>query len=140
MGLNFVVDGRLCGRDENRRDLAEQEFGQISAGGFPQPKYVDPVAQIDSGPYVTHCIVTRCRQEVAMANTYAVILRPEPDGGYTVRVPALPEIVTFGADEVEAMAMAKVAIELVLQSRTQVGEPIPPADAPHYREVTVSVA
>ncbi len=75
-----------------------------------------------------------------MANTYAVILRPEPDGGYTVRVPALPEIVTFGADEVEAMAMAKVAIELVLQSRTQVGEPIPPADAPHYREVTVSVA
>jgi len=73
-----------------------------------------------------------------MPSTYSVILRPEPEGGYTVRVPALPEIVTYGADEAEAMAMAKDAIELVLQSRNELGEPIPPPDAPIYREVTVS--
>jgi antitoxin HicB len=57
-----------------------------------------------------------------------------------VRVPTLPEIVAFGADETEAMAVAKDAIELVLQSRSELGEPIPPPDAPLYREVTVSVA
>ena len=30
------------------------------------------------------------------SRTYAVVLEPEEDGGFTVRVPALPEIVTFG--------------------------------------------
>lgn len=75
-----------------------------------------------------------------MPNTYLIILRPEPEGGFTVRVPALPEIVTFGADEAEAMAMAKDAIELVLQSRKEGGEQIPAPDAPLYREITVSAA
>jgi antitoxin HicB len=75
-----------------------------------------------------------------MPSTYSIILRPEPEGGFTVRVPALPEIVTFGADEAEAMAMAKDAIELVLQSRKEDGEPIPAPDAPLYREITVGAA
>jgi predicted RNase H-like HicB family nuclease len=35
----------------------------------------------------------------------------------TVDVPALPEIVTEGDTEEEALAMAKDAIELVLESR-----------------------
>jgi antitoxin HicB len=65
-----------------------------------------------------------------------VILRPEPEGGFTVRLPALPEIVTFGADQVEALAMAKDAIELVLESRRELGEPIPGPDAPAFRQVT----
>jgi antitoxin HicB len=75
-----------------------------------------------------------------MPNTYSVILRPEPEGGFTVRVPALPEIVTYGADEAEAMAMAKDAIELVLQSRKADGEPIPAPDGPIFREITVNAA
>ncbi len=75
-----------------------------------------------------------------MPNTYSVILRPEPEGGFTVRVPALPEIVTYGADEAEAMAMAKDAIELVLQSRKEDGEPIPAPDGPIFREITVNAA
>lgn len=69
--------------------------------------------------------------------TYSVVLRPEPEGGYTVRVPALPEIVTFGEDETQALAMAKDAIELVIRSRRERGEPIPAPDAPLYREVTI---
>ena len=35
MGLNLVVDGRLRGRDETARDLAEQVFGQISVCAAP---------------------------------------------------------------------------------------------------------
>ena len=61
--------------------------------------------------------------------TFSITLRPEPEGGFTVRVPALPEIVTFGESEDEALAMAKDAIELVLESRRERGEPIPASTA-----------
>lgn len=73
-----------------------------------------------------------------MSSTYSIILRPEPEGGFTVRVPAFPEIVTFGEDEAEALAMAKEAIELVIESRTERGEPVASPDAPLFREVTIS--
>jgi antitoxin HicB len=75
-----------------------------------------------------------------MSRRYSIILRPEPEGGFTVRVPALPEIVTHGVDEADALAMAKDAIELVLASRKERGEAIPDADAPLFREVEVDVA
>jgi antitoxin HicB len=75
-----------------------------------------------------------------MSTTYSIILRSEPEGGFTVRVPAFPEIVTFGADEADATAMAKEAIELVIESRTERGEPLPTADAPLFRQVTVAAA
>jgi len=42
-----------------------------------------------------------------MEKTYTIVLRPEPEGGLTVLVPALPEIVSYGEDEKEALAMAK---------------------------------
>lgn len=57
-----------------------------------------------------------------------------------MRVPALPEIVTFGDDEGEALAMAKEAIELVLVSRKERGEEIPEGDSVVLRSVRVSVA
>jgi antitoxin HicB len=46
---------------------------------------------------------------------FTVVLEPEEDGGFTVRVPSLPEIVTYGKDETEALAMAEDAIRLVLE-------------------------
>jgi antitoxin HicB len=73
--------------------------------------------------------------------TYSVILEPAEEGGFVVHVPALPEVVTEGETEAEALAMAKDAIELVLQSRRERGEPIPvETDKPKMREVTVAVA
>jgi antitoxin HicB len=63
-----------------------------------------------------------------MEKTYTIVLRPEPEGGFTVRVPALPEIVSYGEDEKEALAMAKDAIELCLLSRAERGEEIPDSD------------
>jgi len=72
--------------------------------------------------------------------TFNITLRPEPEGGYTVRVPALPEIVTFGESEDEAVAMAKDAIELVLHSRQERGEPIPEQDGTFLRSVDVTYA
>lgn len=57
--------------------------------------------------------------------TFAVVLEPEDEGGFTVRVPAFPEIVTYGKDEGEALAMAKDAIGLVIEDSVARGEPLP---------------
>jgi antitoxin HicB len=72
--------------------------------------------------------------------TFAVVLEPEPEGGFTVRVPSLPEIVTYGKDEREALAMAEDAIRLVLEDCAARGEPVPTGEAPRIREVTITLA
>ena len=52
---------------------------------------------------------------MAKPRHYTIRLLPEPEGGYTVRVPALPPVVTYGETYEQAMAMAREAIELVLE-------------------------
>ncbi len=47
--------------------------------------------------------------------TYRVVLKKEPEGGYTVVVPALPGCITYGETMDEAKAMAKEAIELYIE-------------------------
>ena len=74
-----------------------------------------------------------------MDKTYTITLRPEPEGGFTVRVPAFPEIVTYGESEQEALAMAKDAIELCLESRKERGEDIPDSDSVVVHSLNVSV-
>ena len=56
---------------------------------------------------------------------YTVILLPEEEGGYSVEVPALPGCYTQGENREEAIAMAKEAIELYLESCKAHSEPIP---------------
>jgi antitoxin HicB len=72
--------------------------------------------------------------------TFAVVLEPEEEGGFTVRVPALPEIISYGRDEAEALEMAKDAVRLVLEDRAARGEPIPNGEAARIREVTITLA
>jgi antitoxin HicB len=62
---------------------------------------------------------------VVQKRSFAVVLEPEDGGGFTVRVPALPEIVTFGKDEREAIAMARDAIRLIVEDSAARGEAIP---------------
>jgi antitoxin HicB len=56
---------------------------------------------------------------------YRILLRKEPEGGYTVTVPSLPGCVTYGETLEEARAMAKEAVELHLESLRAHGEDIP---------------
>jgi antitoxin HicB len=66
---------------------------------------------------------------VPVERSYAVILEPEREaGGFSVSVPALPEIATQGETVEEALANAKDAIELVLADRAANGEDIPESD------------
>jgi antitoxin HicB len=72
--------------------------------------------------------------------TFAVVLQPEEEGGFTVRVPSIPEIVTYGKDEREALSMAEDAIRLVLEDCAARGDPIPAAQPLRIREVTITLA
>ena len=57
--------------------------------------------------------------------SYRILLRKEPEGGYTVTVPSLPGCVTYGETVEEAVTMAKEAIEVYLESLREHGEEIP---------------
>ena len=70
--------------------------------------------------------------------SYSVILEPQEGGGFTVLVPALPEVVTEGETEQEALANAEEAIRAVLAYRREHGLLIPSDAHPEVRRVTVA--
>jgi len=56
---------------------------------------------------------------------YRILLRKEPEGGYTVTVPSLPGCVTYGETVDEAIAMAREAVEVYVESLRERGEEVP---------------
>jgi predicted RNase H-like HicB family nuclease len=71
---------------------------------------------------------------------YTIILQPDTeDGGFTVTVPALPGCVTQGASVDQAIAMAREAIQLYIESLVADGVPVPEESAPIHA-LTISVA
>jgi antitoxin HicB len=71
-------------------------------------------------------------------HSFSVVLEPQEDGGFTVLVPALPEVVTEGDTRDEALAHAEEAIRAVLEYRRDNGIPIPADTEPEVRLVTVA--
>jgi antitoxin HicB len=57
--------------------------------------------------------------------TYRILLNEEPEGGYTVSVPALPGCITYGDNLKQALEMAREAIEGYIEVLKEQGEPIP---------------
>ena len=41
---------------------------------------------------------------------YSIVLTPEPEGGFTILIPAFPDYVGFATDEEEARALAEEGI------------------------------
>ncbi|MEO8147154.1 MAG: type II toxin-antitoxin system HicB family antitoxin [Bacteroidia bacterium] len=70
--------------------------------------------------------------------TYKIHLHKEPEGGYTVIVPALPGCITFGENTDEAILMAKEAITLYIEELRDRGEAIP--DDSNTLEYSLNVA
>ncbi|NCN94801.1 type II toxin-antitoxin system HicB family antitoxin [Candidatus Wolfebacteria bacterium] len=56
---------------------------------------------------------------------YNIIFQAEPEGGFTVLVPALPGCVTYGKNLTEAKKMAEDAIRGYIASLNKHGEQIP---------------
>jgi antitoxin HicB len=70
--------------------------------------------------------------------SFSVILEPQQGGGFTVFVPALPEVVTEGDNEQEALANAEEAIRAILEYRRDKGIPFPADADPQVHRVTVA--
>ncbi|MEK7082513.1 MAG: type II toxin-antitoxin system HicB family antitoxin [Patescibacteria group bacterium] len=68
---------------------------------------------------------------------YTVIFQPEPEGGFTVTVPALPGCVTYGKDLKEGKKMAIDAIQAYLASLKKHREPIPSEMEPLITSVRI---
>ena len=58
-------------------------------------------------------------------HTYKIHIEPEPDGGFTVTVPALPGCVTWGENYEHALQMAEECIEGFLEALVKAEQPIP---------------
>lgn len=61
-------------------------------------------------------------------SSYQIILRPEPEGGYTVIVPSLPGCITYGKTVEQAHRMAEDAVTGYLASLRNSGESVPSPD------------
>jgi predicted RNase H-like HicB family nuclease len=57
---------------------------------------------------------------------FTIILEPNyPEPGYTVRVPYLPGVVSYGKDKKEAVERAKEAVAGYIQTLQEAGQPVP---------------
>ena len=68
---------------------------------------------------------------------YKILLKKEPEGGFTVLVPSLPGCITYGDTLDEAIEKAKEAIEVYIESLKAHGEEIPTEE--NLLEYTLSV-
>jgi antitoxin HicB len=70
---------------------------------------------------------------------YNIILKPEPEGGFTVTVPALPGCVTYGKNINEARKMAREAIQLYLEDMIAEGETVPTDDDTYIGDIEITL-
>ena len=56
-----------------------------------------------------------------------LVLDPQPEGGYTVTSPLLPELITEGDTVSEALANAEDAFAAVMEIYEDSGRPLPPS-------------
>lgn len=56
-----------------------------------------------------------------------LVFDPQPEGGYTVTCPILPELITEGDTVNEAMANASDALTAIIETYEDLGRPLPTA-------------
>ena len=62
---------------------------------------------------------------MSQTREFTVVMEHAEEGGFVVTVPALPEVATCGDTHAEALANAREAIELAIEYRVELGEPVP---------------
>ena len=84
-------------------------------------------------------------EQSKMIARIALVLEPQPEGGYTVTSPLLPELITEGDTVAEALANAEDAFAAVVEIYEDRGLPLPSsiyindANGPVSVEAIVSV-
>jgi antitoxin HicB len=87
-------------------------------------------------------------KEKAMSTIYKLplVLEPQPEGGFTVTCPFLPELITEGDSIKEALDNAEDALLAVIEAYEDLGRPLPTAlqpmapVAPMWLETAVAVS
>jgi antitoxin HicB len=75
-----------------------------------------------------------------------LVMEPQPEGGYTVTCPLLPELITEGDSVQEAVANAGDALTAIIEAFQDLGRPLPAVlqptalNAPIWVETAVAVA
>ena len=69
-----------------------------------------------------------------------LVLDPQPEGGYTVTSPLLPELITEGDTIAECLTNAEDAFAVVLEIYEDEGRQLPPDIRVHDGQVPVSIA
>ncbi|MBV6396399.1 MAG: hypothetical protein HFACDABA_01997 [Anaerolineales bacterium] len=59
-----------------------------------------------------------------------LVLEPQPEGGYVVTCPLLPELITEGDSVLEALNNANDALAAIVEALKELGQPLPPALQP----------
>ncbi len=74
-----------------------------------------------------------------------LVLDPQPEGGFTVTCPFLPELITEGDSAEEAIHNAADALVAIIEAFQDLRRPLPPvlrpasSDAPIWMETVVAV-
>ncbi len=88
----------------------------------------------------------RSRAKTEALYKLPLVLEPQPEGGYTVTCPLLPELITEGDTAQEAIQHVAEALAALLDAYKSLGRPIPAAlkqgqtRAPVWLETIVAVA
>ena len=75
-----------------------------------------------------------------------LVLEPQPEGGYTVTCPLLPELITEGDTVHDALDHVSDAVIAIIEAYEDLGRPIPPVlrrsdlDTPLWLETAVVVS
>lgn len=56
---------------------------------------------------------------------YTIVLTPEPEGGFTITVPALPGYVGYAETEDEALKLAEEGVKFHIECLASEGQPVP---------------
>lgn len=76
-------------------------------------------------PLTHHADGEEQRDGSAVALKVPITIELQPEGGYAVRIPALPELITEGASLDEATAQVPDAVTGVLELYEDLGKPLP---------------
>jgi predicted RNase H-like HicB family nuclease len=60
-----------------------------------------------------------------MTREYTIVITPEPEGGFTITVPALPGYVGYAGTEDEALKLAGEGIKFHIDALIGEGQPVP---------------
>jgi antitoxin HicB len=68
-----------------------------------------------------------------------LVLEPQPEGGYVVTCPLVPELITEGEDVQDALHNANDALAAIIEAFKDLNKPLPPALQPTQEDTRLLI-